>query len=69
MALSATAQSNIEAALSLMAGNEEKPLDGTVAEILSRSYAEFGWDSQIQFLEDLRDKPFTTLLTALLAVA
>jgi len=52
-----------------MAGNEEKPLDGTVAEILSRSYAEFGWDSQIQFLEDLRDKPFTTLLTALLAVA
>lgn len=59
----------IQSVIDFQAGNYEKPLDGAVAERLSKLHAAFGFDSQIVFLEGLRDKPFSTLLQALLAVA
>jgi len=47
----------------------EKPLDGTIAHDLSILHAAFGFPSQIVFLDALRDRPFSALLQALLAVA
>ena len=52
-----------------MAGEYEKPLDDRVAHDLSTLHASFGYPSQISYLEDLRDAPFSTLLKSLLAVA
>jgi hypothetical protein len=50
------------------AGAYEKPLDGKSAEELSKIYSRFGYASQIKFLEDLRDAPFSTLLRGMLAI-
>lgn len=53
-----------------MQGNYEKPLDQEVVEILTPlSTAAFGYTSQIKFQEDLRDKPFSTLLAAMKTVS
>lgn len=44
----------------------EKPLAGEVAHKLSTIHTALGYASQIKILEDLRDKPFTVLLSALI---
>ena len=70
MATLSTAQKAvIEQVIDYQAGNYEKPLDGGVIDRLSPLHAAFGYDSEIVFREGLRDAPYTTLLTALLAVA
>jgi len=45
----------------------EKPIDDVVANRLSTLHSEFGYSSQIEYLEGLRDKPFTTLVRSILA--
>lgn len=47
----------------------EKPIDDRVAHDLSTLHADFGYPSQITYLEGLRDAPYSTLLRSLLAVA
>jgi hypothetical protein len=69
MAVLNTAQKAvISRAIELMDGNYEKPLDGKIAEDLSTIHAALGATSQIKFLEDLRDKPFTVLTQAVKSV-
>lgn len=69
MALTQENKDLIQGLIDYMAGQYEKPLDDRVAHDLSTLYASFGYTSQIQYLEDLRDAPFSTLLKSLLAVA
>jgi len=64
-ALNTDQKAIINTALELLAGNYEKPLDEKTAWLLSTIHAALGYDSQIKFLEDLRDKPFSVLLGAL----
>lgn len=69
MALTTANKALIQQLIDYMAGEYEKPLDDRVAHDLSTCHAAFGYDSQIKYLEDLRDAPFSTLLKSLLAVA
>lgn len=64
-ALNTAQKAIVSEAIELMDGNYEKPLDGRVAERLSLIHAALGYDSAIKFMEDLRDKPFSVLLNAL----
>lgn len=64
-ALNASQKAVVQAAIDLMDGNYEKPLDDRIAHKLSTIHAALGYTSQIKFLEDLRDKPFSVLLNAL----
>ena len=64
-ALNTAQKAIVSQAIELMEGNYEKPLDGRVAEKLSLIHAALGYTSAIKFMEDLRDKPFSVLLTAL----
>lgn len=66
-ALNTDQKAIVAEALELMDGNYEKPLDDRVAHKLSTIHAALGYVSQIKILEDLRDKPFSVLLGALLA--
>jgi len=59
----------IQGLIDYQRGEYEKPLDDRVAHDLSTLHASFGYPSQISYLEDLRDAPFSTLLKSLLAVA
>jgi hypothetical protein len=43
-------------------GLEKPSLDATSMETLARHYVEFGYARQIELLENLRDRPFWTLL-------
>jgi hypothetical protein len=67
--LSTAEKATIRSLITLMDGNYEQPLDSTVAERLSAFHAKFGYDSQIVYLEALRDAPYSALLKSLLAVA
>jgi len=49
--------------------NYEKPIDQRATDVLSSMYARFGFTSQIQFAESLRDAPTTTVLKAMLNVS
>lgn len=44
----------------------DHPLDHLTADLLSRHHVEFGYDSQIKMMEDLRDLPVVTLLSMML---
>lgn len=67
--LTDTQKSLIQSLVEYQSGNYEKPLDDRVAHELSTLHVEFGFNSQIDYLEGLRDAPFSTLLKSLLAVA
>jgi hypothetical protein len=70
MATLTTAQKALVTGLiKYMDGEYEKPLDDRVAHDLSTLHTAFGYTSQITYLDDLRDRPFSTLLKSLLAVA
>ena len=72
MATLSTAQKElIQAQIDYMVltSSYEKPIDDVVAHRLSTLHAEFGYTSQIAYLEGLRDAPYSTLLRSLLAVA
>lgn len=66
-ALNTAQKAVISQALDLMDGNFEKPLTSSVIEKLISIHAALGYVSAIRMMEDLRDKPFTVLLNALLA--
>lgn len=57
----------------MLAAGVEKPLDAKVVEVLLPMAVKFGYPSaqapQTGLMESLRDAPFSTLLTALLAVS
>lgn len=70
MATLSTAQkSSLQAVVDYLTGNFEKPLDDVSANTISKLHVEFGYSSQIAYLEALRDAPHSTLLKSLLAVA
>lgn len=69
MALTTANKALIQGLIDYLDGNYDRPLDDRVAHDLSTLHSEFGYVSQVQMLEDLRDKPFSTLLKSLLAVA
>lgn len=50
----------------LVKGSLEYPrIDDTVANLISRNHTALGYASEIKLQEDLRDKPFSTLLQLL----
>jgi hypothetical protein len=67
--LSTAEKADIAFLIEYQRGNFDTPLDSLVCEHLSRYHAKFGYDSQIVYLEALRDAPHRTLLQSLLAVA
>lgn len=66
-------KAQIQTAVDLMRGNYEKPLDQEIVQLLLPMAEKFGFPTeqapQTGLAECLRDKPFSTLLTALLNVA
>lgn len=67
--LSTAEKALVQNVINYLAGNYEKPVDDRVADTLGGLHAKFGFDSEIVFLEGMRDAPTSTLLKALLAVA
>lgn len=47
-------------------GSYGLPIDHKTADLLTRHWVEFGYVSQIKFMEDLRDQPTVTFLRILL---
>lgn len=71
MALSTANKELIQSLVDYMVDGSayEKPIDDVVAQRLSTLHSQFGYSSQIFYLESLRDAPYSTLLKSLLAVA
>lgn len=46
----------------LSKGGSDRPLDEKAADELSKHHATFGYDSEVEMRQDLRDAPVTTLL-------
>jgi len=71
MALSTSQKALVQTLIDYQVGGSayEKPIDDRVAHDLSTLHVEFGYSSQIAYLEGLRDAPFSTLLKSLLAVS
>lgn len=65
MSLTADQATVVQSVLDYLQGNYEKPIDQNAADMLLPLHESvFGVSHQIDFLEGLRDKPFSTLLGA-----
>jgi hypothetical protein len=70
MATLTTAQkTSVQEVIDYLQSGYEKPIDQWASDRLSNLHAEFGYPSQITFLDGLRDAPHSTLLKSLLNVA